>query len=116
MGSGIVESKVAIVTGASSGIGEATARRLRKLGYTVYAAARRTDRMAPMQREGIRVAKVDVTDDESMKGLVAQVTAEAGRIDVLVKTPATAPTARSRTSHRRRPGGSSMSTSSAWPG
>ena len=46
-------AKVAIVTGASSGIGEATARRLHSMGYTVYAAARRVDRMATLADIGI---------------------------------------------------------------
>jgi NAD(P)-dependent dehydrogenase (short-subunit alcohol dehydrogenase family) len=76
--------KVAIVTGASSGIGEATARHLRRLGYRVYAAARRVDRMAPLREAGIDVAAVDVTDDNSLTAFVERVVAEAGRVDVLV--------------------------------
>jgi NAD(P)-dependent dehydrogenase (short-subunit alcohol dehydrogenase family) len=76
--------KTAIVTGASSGIGEATARRLHQLGYTVYAAARRADRMTALHDDGIRVVIVDVTDDASMVALVRQVIAETGRVDVLV--------------------------------
>jgi NAD(P)-dependent dehydrogenase (short-subunit alcohol dehydrogenase family) len=76
--------KVAIVTGASSGIGEATARHLRSLGYRVYAAARRVDRMAPLRAAGIDVAALDVTDEASLTAFVEQVIAEAGRIDVLV--------------------------------
>ncbi|GAA4736085.1 oxidoreductase [Phytohabitans rumicis] len=76
--------KVAIVTGASSGIGEATARKLRTQGFTVYAAARRVDRMAPLAEVGIRPVRVDVTDDASMVGFVEQVVAESGRVDVLV--------------------------------
>ena len=79
-----MSDKVAIVTGASSGIGEATARRLQTMGYTVYAAARRVDRMAPLAEAGIRPARVDVTDDASMVGFVDQVLAESGRVDVLV--------------------------------
>jgi NAD(P)-dependent dehydrogenase (short-subunit alcohol dehydrogenase family) len=77
-------SRVAIVTGASSGIGEATARRLHAMGYTVYAAARRLEQMAPLAEAGIRPVRVDVTDDASLTSFVAQVIAEAGRIDVLV--------------------------------
>jgi len=76
--------KTAIVTGASSGIGEATARRLHQLGYTVYAAARRVERMAALHNDGIRAVTVDVTDDASMSALVRQVIAETGRVDVLV--------------------------------
>jgi NAD(P)-dependent dehydrogenase (short-subunit alcohol dehydrogenase family) len=79
-----MNAKVAIVTGASSGIGEATARRLRALGYTVYAAARRVDRMASLVEVGIRPVKVDVTDDASLIGFVDRVLAESGRVDVLV--------------------------------
>jgi NAD(P)-dependent dehydrogenase (short-subunit alcohol dehydrogenase family) len=76
--------RVAIVTGASSGIGEATARRLQAMGYTVYAAARRVERMAPLAEAGIRPVGVDVTDDASLVGFVEHVLAESGRVDVLV--------------------------------
>ena len=79
-----MDHNVAIVTGASSGIGEATARRLRTLGYTVYAAARRVDRMAGLRRDGIRVLQLDVTDDASRTALVDPVVAESGRIAVRV--------------------------------
>ena len=54
---------VALVTGASSGIGEATARELLRRGFTVYAAARRADRMADVAAEGARTLAMDVTDD-----------------------------------------------------
>ena len=80
----IVSTKTAIVTGASSGIGEATALRLNSLGYTVYAAARRIDKMAPLAAAGIRTVKLDVTDDASLIAFVDQVVAESGRVDVLV--------------------------------
>lgn len=76
--------KVAIVTGASSGIGEATALKLAEMGYTVYGAARRVDRMAPLAEAGIRLAGVDVTDDASLTTFVQRVIAECGRVDVLV--------------------------------
>ncbi|MEU8003971.1 oxidoreductase [Catellatospora sp. NPDC049111] len=77
-------TKVAIVTGASAGIGAATAQRLHELGFTVYAVARRVDRMAPLAALGIHTAGVDVTDDAALVALVDQVVAESGRIDVLV--------------------------------
>jgi NAD(P)-dependent dehydrogenase (short-subunit alcohol dehydrogenase family) len=77
-------SKVAIVTGASSGIGEAAARRLNALGYIVYAAARRLEMMEPLAEVGVRPVRVDVTDDAALVALVDRIIEETGRIDVLV--------------------------------
>ncbi|TCB98388.1 oxidoreductase [Micromonospora zingiberis] len=77
-------SKIALVTGASSGIGEATALRLQELGYIVYGAARRTDRLQPLATHGVRPLAMDVTDDESMTSGITKIVAETGRIDVLV--------------------------------
>ena len=79
-----MNAKVALVTGASSGIGEATALQLQALGYIVYGAARRTDRMQYLNHAGIRVLAMDVTDDASMQAGVDEIIARAGRIDVLV--------------------------------
>lgn len=79
-----MNSKIALVTGASSGIGEATARKLSSLGYTVYAAARRVDRMHSLSNAGINVLAMDVTDDASMQTGIKEIIAKSGRIDVLV--------------------------------
>lgn len=76
--------KTALVTGASSGIGEATARELQSRGFTVYGAARRTDRLQKLASDGIRSLGMDVTDEQSMRDGVATIIAETGRIDVLV--------------------------------
>ncbi len=76
--------KTAIVTGASSGIGAAVARRLNVMGYTVYAVARRFELMAPLADVGIRPVRVDITHDAALAALVSRVIAETGRIDVLV--------------------------------
>ena len=77
-------TKTALVTGASSGIGEATALHLAELGYTVYAGARRVERMSDLADRGIRTRSVDVTDDPSMVALVEAILTDTGRIDVLV--------------------------------
>jgi NAD(P)-dependent dehydrogenase (short-subunit alcohol dehydrogenase family) len=79
-----MSTKVALVTGGSSGIGEATAVKLRELGYTTYAAARRVQRMEHLTASGIRPLAMDVTDEESMQSGVKHILAEEGRIDVLV--------------------------------
>jgi NAD(P)-dependent dehydrogenase (short-subunit alcohol dehydrogenase family) len=76
--------RVALVTGASSGIGASAAIRLSELGFTVYAGARRVDRMSALEPHGIRVLPLDVTDDLSMTSAVDRILAETGRIDVLV--------------------------------
>jgi len=76
--------KTALITGASSGIGEATALQLAELGYTVYAGARRVERMSDLADRGIRTRVLDVTDDATMVALVEAIVSETGRIDVLV--------------------------------
>ncbi|MDI1462630.1 oxidoreductase [Catellatospora sp. KI3] len=77
-------NRVAIVTGASAGIGAAAARSLHEHDFTVYAVARRLDRMAPLAALGVRTAAVDVTDDAAVIALVDRVVLECGRVDVLV--------------------------------
>ncbi|MEV4357801.1 oxidoreductase [Nonomuraea sp. NPDC004186] len=77
-------TKVALVTGASSGIGEATALKLHEAGYTVYGAARRVQRMQHLAESGIRLLAMDVTVDSSMQDGVEKIIAATGRIDVLV--------------------------------
>ncbi|MGW3245342.1 oxidoreductase [Streptomyces sp. NPDC001070] len=79
-----MSSKVALVTGASSGIGEAAALRLRALGFTVYGAARRVDRMAALAEQGVHVLAMDVTDEASLRAGVERVVAGSGTVDVLV--------------------------------
>ena len=77
-------TKTALVTGASSGIGEATARKLAALGYTVYGAARRVERLEKLADHGIRPLAMDVTDEASVASGFKRIITETGRIDVLV--------------------------------
>lgn len=78
------QGRVAIVTGASSGIGRAAAIELAEAGFDVWAGARRTGRMAELGQYGIKVLPLDVTDEASMVHFVDAVLAGAGRVDVLV--------------------------------
>ena len=75
---------VAIVTGASSGIGRSVAQKLLEKGYRVHAGARRTDAMADLATFGARIHHLDLTKPESIEAFVAAVLAEGDRIDVLV--------------------------------
>ena len=71
---GPMTRSVAVVTGASSGIGEATARRLASEGFEVIAAARRLDRLEKLAAEtGVRAVHLDVTDEESVAAFAEQV-------------------------------------------
>src|SRR5437879_2654782 len=77
----IMKSKIALVTGASSGIGEATAERLANAGYKVYGTSRRGAQ--PGQRS-FAMLPLDVTSDESVEAAVRELIRLEGRIDLLV--------------------------------
>jgi NADP-dependent 3-hydroxy acid dehydrogenase YdfG len=85
-----LDGKVAVVTGASSGIGEATAEALAAEGAAVVVAARREDRLANLAERirgnGGRVlaAVCDVTDESQAHGLIRKAMEEFGRVDILV--------------------------------
>ncbi|MDR1866656.1 MAG: oxidoreductase [Treponema sp.] len=79
-----MSEKVVLITGASSGMGEATAIRLKNAGYIVYACARRLERMKQLGDRGIHVFKMDVADEASMVTAIEMIIKEQGKIDVLV--------------------------------
>src|SRR4249919_1882622 len=76
-----MQSKTALVTGASSGIGEATAQRLVMAGYKVYGTSRRA---AKASQRSFELLPLDVTSDESVAATVGEVLRAEGRIDLLV--------------------------------
>ena len=92
-------SKVAIVTGASSGIGEATARRLAKAGYQVVAAARRIERLEILAKEfsgeagRIIPMGIDLAFQHETHALVEETLSELKRVDVLINNAGYSPAA-----------------------
>ena len=76
-----LERKIALVTGASSGIGQATAARLAMAGYKVYGTSRRR---AQAGHRSFEMLPLDVTSDESVEAVVSDVMRLGGRIDLLV--------------------------------
>jgi NAD(P)-dependent dehydrogenase (short-subunit alcohol dehydrogenase family) len=77
-------SKAVLITGCSSGIGWATAKRLSEVGWRVYATARNVEKITPLEESGCRLLSLDVTDEDSMRRAVEEVEREEGAVGVLV--------------------------------
>ncbi|MEX0273063.1 MAG: oxidoreductase [Flavobacteriaceae bacterium] len=76
--------KTIVVTGASSGIGKATALQLINEGHTVYGVARRLEKMQDIVTAGGRSLQMDVTDHAQVKEVISTIIDESGTIDVLI--------------------------------
>jgi NADP-dependent 3-hydroxy acid dehydrogenase YdfG len=77
-------SKAVLVTGCSSGIGRASALRLARSGWSVYASARRPESLADLADAGCHTLALDVNDEDSMRAAVAHVEQAEGAIGVLI--------------------------------
>ena len=78
------DNRVALITGASSGMGKDFSLRLLDEGYIVYGVARRIERMSDIEGARGHTIKLDITDDSSIVATVDQIIKEQGRIDVLI--------------------------------
>jgi NAD(P)-dependent dehydrogenase (short-subunit alcohol dehydrogenase family) len=77
---------VALITGATSGIGEASAYRLHAKGYTVFACGRNPAALNALQSKGLHARSLDVTDEDAAARLVHEIEGEFGGVDVLVNS------------------------------
>ena len=78
------QAKVILITGASAGMGKATAKKLIGEGHIVYGAARRINKMADIAELGGYIIEMDVIDEEQITTGVNRILSEQGRIDVLI--------------------------------
>jgi NAD(P)-dependent dehydrogenase (short-subunit alcohol dehydrogenase family) len=76
--------KVVLITGASSGIGAATASRLASAGFRVYATARRVDALGELRAKGCETLRLDVTDETSMREAVETIETREGSVGALI--------------------------------
>ncbi|MGO4175825.1 SDR family oxidoreductase [Bosea sp. TAF32] len=93
-----IDNKVVVITGASSGLGEATARRLAADGATLILGARRVERLQALAKElslnDDAVLRTDVTDREQVERLVGRAIEKHGRVDVILNNAGLMPSSR----------------------
>ena len=77
-------SRAVLITGCSSGIGRATAERLARKGWTVYATARDVGAIEPLREHGCSLLPLDVTDEDSMQRAVEEVERAEGAVGMLI--------------------------------
>lgn len=80
----MTQQKIALVTGASSGMGKDFAKALIKEGMIVYAVARRVEKMDDLKQLGAIPLKMDITNEEDIQSVIDRITADRGRVDVLI--------------------------------
>lgn len=90
----MTETKIVLVTGATSGIGAAVARRLATQGHRVLAGGRRADRLTELAGDNLQVRRLDVTDRADFAAFVDHAIAAYGRIDVIVNNAGVMPLSR----------------------
>lgn len=77
-------SKATLITGCSTGIGRATAIRLARAGYPVYASARRLEAIKDLEAAGCKLVQLDVCDERSIEAAVQRIEQEQGAVGILV--------------------------------
>ena len=77
-------NRTVLITGASSGIGKATAKKLIAEGYTVYTAARRVEKMDDLKELGCVPLKMDITKEEDISAAVNRIRGDRGGVDILI--------------------------------
>src|SRR5262245_3355683 len=82
----MIDQKVVLITGASSGVGQSTARLLSKKGYTVFGTSRNPNNAKTIPN--VEMLRLDVRDDKSVVACIQAITKQVGRLDVLVNNAA----------------------------